>query len=177
MVATSSITGTAADVALPAEARPDYWLRLGMNESQIQHYLLFGEDGSDRPLVAFSRGGLIVADFVRMGLPASAFLRIQAMFLLPVRSMAGVLGITPSTLRRRLDRDMLKPPEADRLARLARILAHALRVFEDPARVRQWLEGHVPALEDRTPLELLGTDAGATEVDAALTRLEHGVIG
>ncbi|MFN0146211.1 MAG: antitoxin Xre/MbcA/ParS toxin-binding domain-containing protein [Dehalococcoidia bacterium] len=130
----------------------------------------FGKDISSWP-------SSVESDGIRtLGLPVSALTTIETSFPLTRAAVANVLWLSPATLARRRRAGLLKPAEADRLLRLARVLAHALRVFEEPARVVRWLQGEVPALGDRKPIELLDTDAGTSAVDAVLTRLEHGVV-
>jgi putative toxin-antitoxin system antitoxin component (TIGR02293 family) len=65
--------------------------------------------------------------------------------------------------------------ESDRAFRLARILAHAVEVFESIERARDWLKSENRALDGQPPFELLDTDAGAQEVDDVLGRIEHGI--
>ena len=75
--------------------------------------------------------------------------------------------------RRKSDRAPLTETEADRVLRVARIAQEAERVFGDAAKARSWLAKH-SALLGAAPLELLGTDAGARDVEAELTRIEWG---
>lgn len=83
--------------------------------------------------------------------------------------------ITERTLERRLSRkERLKLEESDGIARLLRVLAHANRVFEDEDLAEEWLRHPNPAL-DEVPMRMARTDIGAREVEAVLTRLEHGV--
>jgi len=75
------------------------------------------------------------------------------------------------------NRERLSPSESDRLARLARIAVRAEEALGDRDTAYRWLGTHNRALEGRQPLELLGTDAGATEMQEVLVRIEHGVYG
>jgi putative toxin-antitoxin system antitoxin component (TIGR02293 family) len=94
----------------------------------------------------------------------------------------GVLGakqvfrvIPERTFGRRLaKRERLKPSEADAIGRLLRITKLAEKMLGDAAFARQWLTLPNPVLKDRIPIELAETDAGAREVEAALSRLAHG---
>ncbi len=60
--------------------------------------------------------------------------------------------------------------ESDRVFRLARVLAHAVEVFESVERARDWLETENRALDGQRPLAFLDTDVGAREVDDVLGR-------
>lgn len=85
-----------------------------------------------------------------------------------------LLGIARRTYARRKAGNLpLSPDEADRVLRMARVMREAERVFGDGAKARIWLNTPYP-LFDRAPIALLGTDAGATEVTQALSRIEWG---
>jgi putative toxin-antitoxin system antitoxin component (TIGR02293 family) len=70
----------------------------------------------------------------------------------------------------------LSPIVSDRLFRVAKVYARATEVFEDPASAREWLHSPQIGLNERTPLDLLVTEAGARAVEDLLTRIEHGVL-
>ncbi|MGH6924954.1 MAG: antitoxin Xre/MbcA/ParS toxin-binding domain-containing protein [Propylenella sp.] len=85
-------------------------------------------------------------------------------------------AIPERTFKRRLaNREPLKPSEADAIGRLLRITDMAARVFSDAEFARQFLSLPNPELNDRVPIELAETDAGAREVEVILTRIAHGV--
>ena len=48
-------------------------------------------------------------------------------------------------------------------------------MFEDSERAHRWLKEPQRGLGNRTPLSLLGTEAGAREVEDLLGRIEYGV--
>lgn len=94
----------------------------------------------------------------------------------------GVLGakqvyrvIPERTFNRRLaKRETLKPSEADAIGRLLRVTESAEAMLGDVEFARKWLSLPNPALKNRIPIELAETDAGAREVETALSRLTHG---
>ncbi|MEA2904445.1 MAG: hypothetical protein QOI12_1832 [Alphaproteobacteria bacterium] len=94
----------------------------------------------------------------------------------------GVLGakqvyrvIPERTFNRRLAKgEALKTPEADAIARLLRVTEAAERTFGDVEFARKWLILPNPALKNRIPIEMAETDAGAREVEDALSRFAHG---
>lgn len=55
-------------------------------------------------------------------------------------------------------------------------LRHAEHAFGDPAVARAWFGRPNSALSGKTPEAVLARDGGFVEVDAVLTRIEHGVI-
>lgn len=63
--------------------------------------------------------------------------------------------------------------ESDRLLRIARVAAEAERVFGNPAKSRRWLTTEHRLL-GATPLDLLGFDIGAREVEEELGRIDFG---
>jgi putative toxin-antitoxin system antitoxin component (TIGR02293 family) len=73
--------------------------------------------------------------------------------------------------RRRSDGAPLSETESDRLLRVARIAQEAERVFGDAGKARGWLAKKSALLGGAAPL---GTDAGARDVEAELTRIEWG---
>jgi putative toxin-antitoxin system antitoxin component (TIGR02293 family) len=76
--------------------------------------------------------------------------------------------------RRLANRETLKPSEADAIGRLWRVTEYAEKMFGDVHFARQYLSLPNPALKDRIPIEMAETDAGAREVEAAISRFAHG---
>lgn len=62
-------------------------------------------------------------------------------------------------------------------ARLMAISVHAGEVFANQEKAIHWLRSPNPSLEGKTPLEAAQTDQGYREVEDALVRIEHGVLG
>ena len=67
-------------------------------------------------------------------------------------------------------------PSETRLYRFARLFALAEEVLEDKEQARDWLRSPQVGLNNRTPLDLMRTEAGAREVESLLVRIEHGVL-
>jgi putative toxin-antitoxin system antitoxin component (TIGR02293 family) len=113
-------------------------------------------------------------DIVR-GVPAK---RVQELIDRGVLSQKAVYrAISERTFKRRLaNRDVLKAPEADAIARLLRVTEAARRAFGEEDFAQKWLNLPVPSLNGAIPIELAETDAGAREVEAALGRFMHGII-
>jgi putative toxin-antitoxin system antitoxin component (TIGR02293 family) len=87
-----------------------------------------------------------------------------------------VFRVIPArTFGRRLEkREALKPSEADAIGRLLRVTETAEKILGDAEFAHKWLSLPNPALKNRIPFELAETDAGAREVENALSRLAHG---
>jgi uncharacterized protein (DUF2384 family) len=58
--------------------------------------------------------------------------------------------------------------------RLLPIVEMARKIFGDVDFADKWLSLHNPVLNERIPIELAETDAGAREVEAALLHLAYG---
>lgn len=110
---------------------------------------------------------------VRKGIPAA---RVDAFAALGIERghVLRVIG-APSTLRRRIkDRAKLTREESDRLARLGRVVQHAIEVFGSPEKAGRWLQRPTRTYGD-APFDLLDTDPGAQWVDERLTQIAHGM--
>ena len=92
-------------------------------------------------------------------------------------ALCAVLHLDAQNFPLRMERERLSPDESDRLYRLARVIAHANRVFEDPRESGDWLCAPNASLGQQWPLTLLDTDIGVQEVDRILGRIEHGIVG
>jgi putative toxin-antitoxin system antitoxin component (TIGR02293 family) len=94
-----------------------------------------------------------------------------------VLSAKRVFRVIPErTFNRRLEKhEPLKPSEADAIGRLLRVTETARKTFGNAEFATKWLNLPNPALENRIPIELAETDAGAREVEIILTRIAYGV--
>ena len=105
---------------------------------------------------------------------------VASQILLPLNvppSLCDLLHLSPRNFLRRKEQKRLSPDESDRLYRLARVLAHANRVFEDPDESADWIQTPNASLGKQQPLTLLDTDIGVQQVDQVLGRIEHGIVG
>jgi putative toxin-antitoxin system antitoxin component (TIGR02293 family) len=117
-----------------------------------------------------------VAEQVQRGLAFTAFERFVRNTALSAPELAQLIAVPPRTLARRRVAGRLGPDEADRLARLARVFARAVELFEgDVEGALRWLRRPARALGLVAPLTLASTDAGALEVESLIGRLEHGL--
>ena len=114
-------------------------------------------------------------DHVRGGLPYTALLALAERLELPIGTLGSVLNISPRTLARRRRSRRLSPDESDRLARAARIVAMAEDVLGARVKAARWITEPNWALGGVVPLQRLGTDVGARDVETVLIRFEHGV--
>jgi putative toxin-antitoxin system antitoxin component (TIGR02293 family) len=114
---------------------------------------------------------------VRAGFPYIALERVIDAMDLTREEIETVLALPARTLTRRKQAQHLQAAESDRLMRLARVAAHATAALGTSSRAAQWLHRPNRGLGNCSPLSLLDTDLGTSQVDDVLTRLEHGVAG
>lgn len=114
---------------------------------------------------------------VREGLPFSALMVVSEQYGISREVLCAILHLSRRNLLRRKEQNRLSAEESDRLYRLARVLAHANRVFRDPEESADWVQAPNRALGKQQPLSLLDTDIGAQQVDDVLGRIEHGIVG
>lgn len=137
-------------------------------------YMVSGES-SERvaPLNLLELAGLIEA-----GLERRVADQLRRHLQLSDGQWAHCLGVSTKTLQRqaKTGEERLTPAQSDRLYRLARMVALAEEVFEDDDRARRWLHAAQRGLGERTPLDLVQTEAGAREVEDLLGRIEYGVL-
>jgi putative toxin-antitoxin system antitoxin component (TIGR02293 family) len=85
-------------------------------------------------------------------------------FIVPRRTLA----------HRKSRQEPLSHEESDRAVRIARIASLAEEVFGDDAKAARWLRKPKARFTQRTPLELLRTEAGARVVEEMLLQLDYG---
>ncbi len=86
------------------------------------------------------------------------------------------LIISPRTLQHRKSRgEQLSQEEADRVVRVARILAQAEQIFGDREKALSWLRTPDDRMNDRTALSMLDTEIGGRIVEKMLWQIDEGV--
>jgi putative toxin-antitoxin system antitoxin component (TIGR02293 family) len=112
------------------------------------------------------------ADVIR-GIPASSLRGYEARGL---RREDIRMIIADRTLERRIAAgDMLKVEEVDGIARLLRLVKHAMDVFENSENADLFLHSPNPVLDNAIPMRMAKTELGAQEVHVILGRIEHGL--
>ncbi len=111
------------------------------------------------------------------GLPVSAFDKLIAESGLESNEVADVIGLPARTLARRRSTGKLSPDESDKLVRFTELYRKTLEMFAgNPAAASGWLRETRPALGGCRPIELARSDAGTTEVETLIFKLEYGII-
>lgn len=111
----------------------------------------------------------------RRGVSKEAMRQVQNSMGLSQKEIAGLLHLTPRTLQRMADEDLLPAAASGHLLELARIYSRTVEVLGNEDLARQWLRTPVPALNNVAPLSLLDTPVGIQWVFTVLGRIEHGL--
>jgi putative toxin-antitoxin system antitoxin component (TIGR02293 family) len=115
-----------------------------------------------------------LAEIVRSGLSVESLTLLKEKGL--TFSEVSSLIISPRTLQHRKSRGaQLSQEEADRVVRVARILAQAQQVFGDREKALQWLRTPDDRMKDRTALSMLDTEIGGRIVEKLLWQIDEGV--
>lgn len=160
--------GTAGVVERKSADVAELWNRMQSGHREGHYYVaLFGLRRYDP---------IHVVEQIERGLSYAAFERFQRNTELSFRLLAKVVEVPERTLARRKGAGRFEPDESDRLARISRVFARAIELFEgDTGSAREWLTSSVRGLGGRSPIEFASTDVGAIEVENLIGRLEHGI--
>jgi putative toxin-antitoxin system antitoxin component (TIGR02293 family) len=112
---------------------------------------------------------------IRAGLPARAFVGVADALNLTVDELAGILGVSPRTIRdQRKKFGRLSSENTEKLVRMVRIQQQARKIFSTDEAASDWLTSPAPALGGAKPMDLLDTDLGAREVESILSGIAYG---
>lgn len=135
--------------------------------------------GGSRILVRRLTNALDAHDLLLHGLPASALDHLVGNLVVIGKheSLEKAVGMSLRTWQRRKDTPSkpLSQEQSGRAWKFAEILAKATDIFGTQAEAEQWLERPAVGLDQRRPIDLLGTPAGVELVEDHLDRLEYGV--
>ncbi len=165
------MTALTANTALPPEASVTARYRIASACD------LFGaHDISANPI----KGSLEIHDLILEGIPSECLLTLVE--AVPALSTGDVLnkaiGISIRTLQRHKSEPKqrkLSAEQSGRIWRFAEILTQASEVMGSQEAAENWLLQPAIGLDNRRPIDLLGSPAGAEAVGTYLTRLEYGV--
>ncbi len=124
------------------------------------------------------KGTLDLDKLIREGFPYKAGNHVRELLNLSLPIFASILEVSERTLARirKSPNQRLPAVASDRLYRLARIFSAACEVLEDDKKAKEWIRRPQVGLGEKTPIELLRTEAGAREVENLLWRIEYGII-
>ena len=159
-------------MAITAKAPP---LAAGGSELQKIEALL----GGSRILVRRLTNALDAHELLLHGLPAAALDHLVGNLVVIGKNetLEKAVGMSLRTWQRRKDTPSkpLSQEQSGRAWKFAEILAKATDIFGSQAEAEQWLERPAVGLDQRRPIDLLGTPAGIELVEDHLDRLEYGV--
>jgi putative toxin-antitoxin system antitoxin component (TIGR02293 family) len=153
----------------PAAART--YSAKGRSAKRAGHtvYTVLGLEGSRKAEWELVSSGLKVQTLENLS---------EHMAIKPARLWEGLLGYSPSTLARRKKSDdkTLTTEESDKVVRFARLLVLAIQMLDgDEEAARRWVNSKLPALGNKTPLEMAATEAGARRVEDIISGLSYGM--
>ncbi|SEI14765.1 putative toxin-antitoxin system antitoxin component, TIGR02293 family [Rhizobium tibeticum] len=135
--------------------------------------------GGTRVLSRRLTSALDAHELLLHGLPASAVDHLvgSLVFIGKTESLEKAVGMSLRTWQRRRDAPTkpLSQEQSGRAWKFAEILSKATDVLGTQAEAEQWLERPAIGLDQRRPIDLLGTPAGVELVEDYLERLEYGV--
>jgi putative toxin-antitoxin system antitoxin component (TIGR02293 family) len=86
-----------------------------------------------------------------------------------------ILNTSVKTLERKSATDKLDRRTSSHVIEIAKVVEHALAVFENENKVKSWLSAPNRALNQKKPIDLFYIPTGLGMVDAILGRIEEGV--
>lgn len=135
--------------------------------------------GGSRTLTYRLTNALDAHELLLRGLPASALDHLvgNLAVLNKTESLEKAVGMSLRTWQRRKDAPSkpLSQDQSGRAWKFAEILTKATDIFGSQTEAEQWLERPATGLDQRRPIDLLGTPAGVELVEDHLGRLEYGV--
>ncbi|XYK82822.1 MAG: type II RES/Xre toxin-antitoxin system antitoxin [Labrenzia sp.] len=119
-------------------------------------------------------------DVIVDGIPAKSLLHlVEGVRVLSTGDVLNkAIGISIRTLQRRKSdtkHRLLSPEQSSRAWRFAEIIAQATDILGDQGAAEAWILEPAIGLDNRRPIDLLASAAGAEAVETYLTRLEYGV--
>jgi len=130
--------------------------------------------GGQPVLRASVRTWLDLERLVQAGLPKRALQHVARHAVGPDEPINElVYRVVPAATFKR--RTRLSAEESQRTERLARVIALAESIWEDPAASRYFLNRPHPLLGNETPLDAAQSELGARRVERLLYDVEHGL--
>lgn len=137
--------------------------------------------GGRRVIKQSVRNALDAHDVIVRGIPTQALVHLvdNVCVLSSGDTLNKAIGISLRTFQRKKKtekgKDRLSSEQSSRAWRFAEILAQATNVLGDQATAEAWMLAPAVALNNRRPIDLLSSAAGAEAVADHLTRMEYGV--
>lgn len=125
------------------------------------------------------RSPLDAHDMILKGLPAESlrYLLDNLLIIKMTASLENAVGMSLRTIQRlkKKPAKALSKEQSGRTWKFAEILAKATEVLGSKEEAEKWLERPALGLNQRRPIDLLGTPAGVELIENFLTQLDYGV--
>ncbi len=112
---------------------------------------------------------------VERGVPLPALEQFASSAGFELKDLLEIVIPARTLKHRRQRKQPLSLDESDRLARVARVYALAVRVFGSPEKARRWLSKPKIRFNEQTPLAMLRTDLGGRQVEEMLIQIDEGM--
>ena len=86
-----------------------------------------------------------------------------------------ILQLSVKTMERKKDTDKLDSRTSSHIIEIAKVVEHALDVFEDKDKVKLWFNAPNRALNNMKPIQLFSNYTGLNMVNTILGRIEYGI--
>jgi putative toxin-antitoxin system antitoxin component (TIGR02293 family) len=131
--------------------------------------------GGERVLGRKVRSELELEKCARRGFPVGVIGALLARSILHPDELHDMVIPRRTLSHRNRKHERLSRDESNRVSRVARIFAAAVDTLGDEEKARRWLRKPMQRFDGRNPLEMLETDLGASQVEALLGRISHGL--
>jgi putative toxin-antitoxin system antitoxin component (TIGR02293 family) len=156
-------------------AKTDPATKLNTKVVSVARKKKLGTNSDFRSFVSTPMSAQLAIDLARQKLPTSVVSEAIKFLSLPANDVLGGLRIPVSSYHRKLSGNLpLSSDETERVMRLAEITRIATDAFGDAAGASSWLITANMALSGKTPLSLLDTDAGSSQVRRVLSVINYG---
>jgi putative toxin-antitoxin system antitoxin component (TIGR02293 family) len=151
-------------------AEPEVKDKAGRSNSDLAYWL-----GGTR-LTPPIKSEFDVIDLGHKGLPKAAIDALATHMGITRKAIAeDIFDLSVKTLERKSPRELMDKKTSSHALEIARVMGHALMVFEEEEKVRRWINQPNRALNNRTPVQLFDTLTGLNLVNDILGRIEEGV--
>jgi putative toxin-antitoxin system antitoxin component (TIGR02293 family) len=113
---------------------------------------------------------------IERGLPLETLDEFSAYSGIPVKSLLEVVIPARTLKHRRQRKEPLSIDESDRLARVAKMFALAVRVYGNREHGSEFLTRPMPRFDGNSPLAVLRTQAGEEAVEEFLIQIDEGMV-
>lgn len=119
-----------------------------------------------------------VHDLILKGLPGETLTHVVSHArLLDKEKVGRALGMSTRTIQRRHEDSPrpLSPEQGDKTWKFSELMVRATEVLGSQEEAEKWFDSPAISLDQRKPIDLLGSSIGAGLVEELLGRMEYGV--